>query len=468
MFRSFLVGVVAIAIIAARSPAENVRPPNIILILADDLGYETIGANGGESYKTPNLDRLASTGIRFERCNVQPLCTPTRVQLMTGMSNARNYIEFGSMDPKATTFGNLLKNAGYATAIAGKWQLGRDRDLPQRFGFDESCLWQHTRRPPRYANPGLEYNGVARDFTKGEYGPDLVSDFALEFIEKNKSKPFFLYYPMMLTHAPYQPTPDSSEYDPKATGEEKKNNKYFADMVTYMDKLVGKLVKQVDDAGIRNNTLIIFLGDNGTGKGVTSRFKGTGYGGGKGLTTARGMHVPLIANWTGHTPEGRTNDDLIDSTDFLPTICAAAGAKIPDTLRLDGQSFLPQLKGEAGQPREWIYNWYSQNGQPPIREFVTTKDYKLYRNGRFYNLKKDPFEENTPQQLADLTGDEAAAAQKLQDVLISYADARPSALAAKSKSSADPAAKKAAKRSPEERAARRARRAARQAGQNDS
>ena len=468
MFRSFLLGIVAIAAIAAHSRAENVRPPNIILIMADDLGYETIGANGGESYKTPNLDRLAATGIRFERCNVQPLCTPTRVQLMTGMSNARNYIEFGSMDPKVTTFGTLLKKAGYATAIAGKWQLGRDKGLPQRFGFDESCLWQHTRRPARYANPGLEYNGVERDFSNGEYGPDLVNDFALQFIEKNKSKPFFLYYPMMLTHAPYQPTPDSRDWDPKATGEEKKNNKYFADMVTYMDKLVGRLVKQVDDAGIRDNTLILFTGDNGTGRGVTSRFKGGDYPGGKGLTTARGMHVPLIANWPGKTPAGRTNDDLIDSTDFVPTICAAAGAKIPDTLRIDGQSFLPQLKGEAGRPREWIYTWYSQNPGSPIREFVASKEYKLYRNGRFFNLKKDPFEDNGPQQLAALTGDEAAAAKKLQAVLVSYADARPAELATKAKSNAEPAAKKGAKRSPEEKAARRARRAARQANENNS
>ena len=124
--------------------------------------------------------------MRFERCYVQPLCTPTRVGLMTGMSNARNYIEFGNMEPKSTTFGNLLKNAGYATAIAGKWQLGHDKDLPQRFGFDESCLWQHTRRPPRYANPGLEYNGVERDFNNGEYGPDLVSDFALKFIDEEQ------------------------------------------------------------------------------------------------------------------------------------------------------------------------------------------------------------------------------------------------------------------------------------------
>ncbi len=115
--------------------------PNIILILADDLGYETIGANGGTSYKTPVLDKLAAGGVRFTHCFAQPLCTPTRVQLMTGRSNARNYIDFGNMDPKAVTFGNYFKQAGYATCVVGKWQLGEAPDLPKKFGFDEHCLW---------------------------------------------------------------------------------------------------------------------------------------------------------------------------------------------------------------------------------------------------------------------------------------------------------------------------------------
>jgi arylsulfatase A len=429
MYRTILVALFAVASFASIAHAAAAKQPNIILIMADDLGYETLGSNGGTSYKTPNLDRLAAGGVRFERCQVQPLCTPTRVQLMTGISNARNYIEFGRMDPNATTFANLLKSAGYATCIAGKWQLGRDKNLPQKFGFDEACLWQHTRRPPRYANPGLEYNGEERDFNSGEYGPDLVSDFALEFITKNKSKSFFLYYPMMLTHAPYQPTPDSADWDPKAVGEEvNKSPKHFADDVAYMDKLVGKLVKHVDDLNLRDNTLILFLGDNGTGKGITSQTKSGAYPGGKGLTTARGMHVPLIANWPGHTPTGKVNDDLIDSTDFLPTVCAAAGAAIPASLKIDGHSFLPQIEGRAGQPREWIYTWYSQTGGPPTREFVTTKDYKLYRNGRFFDLRQDPFEEKEPKQAADLTGAEAETTKKLQAALAQFADARPAEL----------------------------------------
>ena len=109
------------------------------------------------------------------------------------------------------------------------------------------------------------------------------------------------------------------------------------------------------------------------------------------------MHVPLIANWPGHIRAGSVNDDLIDSTDFLPTICAAAGAKVPSSLKIDGHSFWPQLMGEKGEPREWIYTWYAQDGVAPIREFVTTKEFKLYRNGRFYDLKKDPFEDNDPE-----------------------------------------------------------------------
>jgi arylsulfatase A len=458
MFRSILLTLSVALAAHGFAHAADAKKPNIVLILADDLGYETLGADGGQSYKTPTLDTLAAAGMRFDRCYVQPLCTPTRVGLMTGMSNARNYIEFGAMEPKSTTFGNLLQKAGYVTAMAGKWQLGRDKDLPKQFGFDEACLWQHMRRAPRYANPGLDYNGVKRDFKDGEYGPDLVSDFALKFIDDNKSKPFFLYYPMMLTHAPYQPTPDGPDWDPKARGEQvNHDNKHFADMVAYMDKLVGKVVTKLDDLKLRDNTVILFLGDNGTGVGINSKLRGVDYPGGKGKTNARGMHVPLVANWPGHIRAGSVNDDLIDSTDFLPTICAAAGVKVPSSLKIDGHSFWPQLMGEKGEPREWIYTWYAQDGISPLHEFVMTKEYKLYRGGRFYDLKKDPFEDKDPKQVADLTGAEAKAAAKLKEALAQYADARTAEYVAKSQ-----AAKKASEENePPRKAARRARNAAR-------
>ena len=409
---------------AAESPAR----PNIILIMADDFGYECVTANGGQSYQTPHLDRLAAAGMRFEQCHVQPLCTPTRVQLMTGRYNIRNYLNFGTLVRTETTFAQLLKRAGYATGICGKWQLGRETDAPQHFGFDESYLWQHTRRPPRYANPGLEHNGVEKEFPEGSYGPTLVNDFALDFVTRHKEQPFFLYYPMILTHDPFQPTPDSPNWDPKAVGENvNRNVKHFTDMTAYMDKMVGRLDAKLAELGIRDNTLLLFIGDNGTGVSVTSRFNGADYKGGKGTTTQRGHHVPFIASWPAVMKQGRVSRDLISSTDFLPTLCQAAGVKVP--ANVDGVSFLPQLRGEKGAPREWLYCWYSprQSFELKVREFAFDHGYKLYRTGEFFNLAADPFE-MMPLDAAALASTQVAAKAKLQKVLDQFKDARPAEL----------------------------------------
>jgi arylsulfatase A len=410
--------------------SAEVAQPNLILIMADDLGYETIGANGGTSYPTPVLDTLAAGGARFTHCYVQPLCTPTRVQIMTGQYNVRNYIHFGNMDPKSVTFGNLLKNAGYATCVAGKWQLGRDPGLPKTFGFDEYGLWQHTRRPPRYANPGLEINGVEKDYTNGEYGPDVINAYALDFIARKKDGPFFLYYPMMLTHDPYQPTPDSKEWDPKAQGEQaNRKPEHFGEMVTYMDKLIGKVVSKLDALGIRDRTIVLFLGDNGTGKGTRSMMGERAVIGGKGSTTGAGMHVPLIVNGSGRVKAGTVCGDLVDSTDFLPTLLEAAGVTPPKDLTLDGRSFLPQLRGEKGRPREWVYSWYSprQGGDLKVKELAFDGHYKLYRDGTFFDLEKDA-EEKHPLEVGALEGEAAAAATRLQGALDLFKDARPAEL----------------------------------------
>jgi arylsulfatase A len=422
--RSFMIVAIYCAFAAFLNAAE--RKPNLVLILADDFGYECVTANGGQSYQTPNLDKLAAGGMRFEHCYVQPLCTPTRAQLMTGIYNVRNYIDFGTLDPKATTFGNLLKQSGYVTGICGKWQLGHDKGLPQHFGFDDALLWQHTRRPPRYANPGLERNSEEKDYEHGEYGPTLINDFALEFVTRNKDRPFFLYYPMILTHDPFQPTPESPDWDPKAKGEQvNRDVKHFADMTAYMDKMVGRLVAKLDELGLRENTLILFLGDNGTGVSVTTQFKGTAYPGGKGTRTARGTHVPLIASWPGHIAAGKVNNDLVGSVDFLPTLCEAAGTTVPASLRIDGRSFLPQLLGQKGQPREWLYSWYARNGGgTPQWEYAMSTAYKLYRDGKFFDLTADPFEEK-PLTASGLSGPAAAAAKTLQGALDQYATARP-------------------------------------------
>jgi len=404
---------------------QEVPRPNVILFVADDLGYECITANGGSSYSTSNLDKLAETGIRFTNCYMTPLCTPTRVQLMTAQYNVRNYTVFGELHRSERTFGNLFRDAGYATGIFGKWQLGRDWSLPAHFGFDTYCLWQLMRRPPRYANPGLEINGEQIDFTDGEYGPDLVLKHALDFIEANQERPFFLYYPMILPHDPFQPPPGTPDWDPTRTGERYDEVKHFADMVARMDTIVGQVIKKLEETGLREKTLVIFTADNGTSPRITSIFNGKEYRGGKGATTAAGMHVPLIVNFPGTIPPRIVCGDLVDSTDFLPTICKAAGIAIPDDWIMDGISFYPQLLGQTGNPRPWIYSWYlgqRREGQEMVH--VQNKQYKLYNDGRLYDILNDRLE-RFPIAPADRTSEQKTIAAELQRVLDGYKDARP-------------------------------------------
>jgi arylsulfatase A len=399
--------------------------PNIVLIMADDFGYECVSANGGQSYKTPNLDRLAASGVRFEHCHVQPLCTPTRVQLMTGRYNIRNYLNFGTLPRNEVTFGQLLKQSGYVTGICGKWQLGKEVDSPQHFGFDEALLWQHTRRPARYANPGLEYNGKEVEYPLGSYGPKIINDFAIDFASRHKDRPFLLYYPMMLTHSPYQPTPDSDRWDPATQGEKQKDQpSNFADMVEYMDKMVGRLDAKLSELGIRDNTLLIFLGDNGTGRTITSRFRGVDLQGGKGTTTHLGTHVPLIVSWPGVLKAGRVLGDLVSSVDILPTICDAGRVDVKHSI--DGESFLPTLVGKPATPRDSLYCWYSprQKLDLSVKEYAFNREFKLYRTGELYRIDKDALEV-TPLDTRNLDREALAAKQVLKRTLDQYTNARP-------------------------------------------
>lgn len=422
-----LLALLCLAALSFATAAE--KRPNVVLILADDLGYECLGCNGCESYKTPHLDALAAGGVRFTQCHVQPLCTPTRVELMTGKANVRNYTRFGHLEPSQTTFGNLFKKAGYATCITGKWQLSNGLEGPARFGFDEYCLWQVTRRPERYKNPGLEINGELKDYTNSEYGPDIVSDYALDFITRNKDKPFLLYYPMMLVHGPYQATPDSPDYADKAGL--KTTQPHFVDMVNRMDQMVGKVIAKLDELRLRDNTLVLFLGDNGTGRGTPTMFQGHEVIGGKGSTNMWGTHVPGIVNWPGHVVSGKVCDDLIDATDFLPTICEAATVSAPGDI--DGRSFFPQLKGEHGNPRPWLYSWYNPSGGPKAQaEFAHDSGFKLYTDGRFYNVIKDDHEKS-PLADGSLDAIAKAAKAKLQGALDQFQGTRPEAIAKEGK-----------------------------------
>ncbi|MGC6427564.1 MAG: sulfatase-like hydrolase/transferase [Akkermansiaceae bacterium] len=350
--------------------------PNVVLIMADDMGYEALSVNGSESCKTPHLDKLAAEGLRFTNGFSNPICTPSRVKMMTGQYNVRNYVEFGKLDRAQTTFAHQLKKVGYATCIAGKWQLGREKDAPQHFGFEKSCLWQHTRSgrsqqdgkriDRRFVNPQLEYNGEERDFTSGEYAPQLCTDFVCEFIEENKEKPFLVYYPMILTHCPFDPTPDSRDWDPDRLGsttykgDRKDPQRHFRDMVAFADKMVGQIVGQLEKAGVQENTLVIFTGDNGTDTPIVTPWKGRKVVGGKGKMTDEGHRVPFIVNWPGGIEKpGRVVDDLVEFSDVMPTLCEVTGADLPEGHPEDGVSLLPVLENRAGErKKDWIYVWY--------------------------------------------------------------------------------------------------------------
>ena len=285
-------------LLAALLPACSfAKRPNVLLIMADDVGIEGFGCYGGSSYRTPQIDKLAEEGLRFTHAYSQPLCTPTRVQIMTGRYNHRNWTYFGILDPKEKTFGHLMKEAGYKTCISGKWQLhsydppdfpnadrrrGKGMKVSQA-GFDEHCLfhsWHTEKKGSRYAGPTYYKNGKLITDDKDKYGPGVSVDFILDFMKRNRSEPMFVYYPMALPHRPMVPTPDSKEWkDPDRREEE--NLRCFADMVAYMDKMVGRLIKGLIDLGLREDTLVLFYSDNGTHLKVSSVLNGKQVQGGK-------------------------------------------------------------------------------------------------------------------------------------------------------------------------------------------
>jgi arylsulfatase A len=410
-----------IALLAGGEIVAAETRPNIVLIMADDVGIEGFSCYGSQSYKTPHVDALAAAGVRFANCHAQPLCTPTRMKLMTGRSNGRNYVRFSIMPPGTTTFAHLLKRAGYTTAVAGKWQLYGAKHYgklagkgihPTKAGFDEYCLWQIDRLGSRYWDPLVDRNGTILKNTAGKYGPDLFAEFITDFFKRHRDKPFFLYYPMALVHSPFPPTPTNDNGNRR-----NRPRKNFPAMVSYMDGIVGRIVKSLRDLKLDKNTLVIFTGDNGTHKSITSRMNGRTIRGGKGKTTDAGTHVPLVVAWPGKTPRGTVCRDLVDFTDFFPTVMEAAGATIPKDYKLDGRSFLPQALGRKGNPRDWIYCYYNPRPErtKPVR-FARDVRWKLYGDGRLFDLSKD-VDETTPLTAGGKTVASRVARKKLQAAL---------------------------------------------------
>ncbi|MFK7923893.1 MAG: DUF6807 family protein [Bacteroidia bacterium] len=403
---------------------RDAERPNIVLIMADDLGYETLAVNGGESYQTPNLDQMAREGMRFTNCYSTPLCTPSRVQLMTGKYNDRNYFAFGQLDSTEQTFADYLGESGYRTAIAGKWQLfgntrqreisGRIGSLPAQAGFDEYCLWQVKERTgPRFKDPHLNINGKDQ-VLKGEYGPDLFVDFLQDFMKAADDRPYLAYFPMALTHDPFRPTPDNSGEYPIDSLHKKNEARYFAENVAYMDKMIGRLLEQIKAR--QENTIVLFIGDNGTDRDVSSRWQGQEIQGKKGLPLRDGTHVPMIAWWPDHIQANQVNENLVDFTDFLPTLVAASRTTPPQDPELDGLSFYPQLLGQADSVRDYIFCDYAPRwGKFENARWVQDTKWKLYAGGRFFDVENDPMEEVV---LSENAGTQAIKA-KFQSVLAS-------------------------------------------------
>jgi len=389
------------------------KRPNIVFIMADDLGKEWLSCYGSECHQTPNIDCLAASGIRFENVYATPLCTPTRNELLTGRYPFRTGWTTHYDSPRwggqyfdwnrEITFARQLRSAGYATAIAGKWQINdlrKQPDVLNKHGFDEHCVWTgfETGNPPsgeRYFDSYIQQNGQ-RGTRKGTFGPDIFADFVIDFIKRHKDQPFLVYYPMVLTHTPFTQTPHN--LDTTATGA-----KLHPGMVDYVDSLVGRLLKTLDQLNLRDNTIVFFTSDNGTVSGVKCQACGKLVNGGKATLAEPGICMPFIVTGP-QVPRGKVTDELVDFSDICPTLIDLAGAKRPQGVTLDGRSFAGCLHGQAAsQPRrQWIY---SQLGQDRV---VRDKRYKLYNDGCCYDVQADLLETN---DLRDSDKAEVAAAR---------------------------------------------------------
>ena len=371
--------------------------PNILFIMVDDLGKEWISCYGAEDIQTPHIDQLATNGIRFTNAYSMPQCTPTRITLMTGQYPFRHgWVNHWDVPRwgggchfdwnRNPSVARLMKQAGYATAAAGKWQVNDFRVQPEAMvhhGFDDYCMWTGYEggNPPsgeRFWDPYIHTKAGSKTY-EGQYGEDVFADFLIDFMQKHKEEPMFLYFPMCLTHPPLVTTP----LEPELPDEPLVKHKA---MVRYTDLLVGKLVEALEELGIRENTLIFFTTDNGTSKGITGTLNGRQVKGKKGETLEAGTCEPFIVNGPG-VPEGVVSDALIDFTDLLPTFVELAGGEIPAGQVVDGRSFSEVVRGNSpDSPRSWMMSMGGKNNARLTAEGVENQYYfrdRVIRNKRY-------------------------------------------------------------------------------------
>jgi arylsulfatase A len=404
--RTFLrqsgLGLAAFAAFRATAQTKTPRKPNIVLIVADDVGYECIGVNGGKSYETPRLDAMAESGMRFEYAYSTPKCVPSRVTLLTGRYAHRTGYTWGKLPESEITVAQCLRKAGYATAVAGKWQLNLMKDnpaYPHEKGFDEYCLWA-WHEGPRYYYPWIWQNGeLLKEEVKDRYGPDVYCEFLIDFMRRNREGPFFAYFPMTLAHFPKKDEPPGPD-----------GHKSYGEMIAYMDLLVGRVLDALDEMGLRENTLVIFTTDNGSPDKVRTQFRGKTMQGGKGLLTDAGTHVPFYANWPGTIPAGSRTDDLVDFTDFMPTFTQLGGADMPKDRVIDGVSFVPRLLRNQTNRREWVFTEWQG------KYWARDRRYKLYGDGALFDMNADS-EEERPLVGEDLPNEAKQARARLQNAI---------------------------------------------------
>lgn len=366
-------------------------PPNILLVLVDDCSADELSFYGNTKYSTPVLDQLAADGARFETCWATPLCSPSRSLIMTGRYGFRTGWYANSMKkniplPKENLiFSQPLKEAGYRTAVAGKWQLP---GLPPEYGFDQWSLWAYRsmlpagvehpgvetldstkynyKKPARFWYPSVIQNGEYLPTTAEDYGPDVHTDFLIDFISQDSEQPFLAYYPMVLTHDPFFPSPLTIESpDEKFGASNQKRN--FKSNVEYMDHNIGRILASLEKLGLRENTAVIITADNGT----LHR--------GKGAAKEIGVREPLIVHWPGHVEKQGVKRELIDFSDIFPTVLDMAGVDIPEDYVHGGHSFLPLLMNEPYEEREFIFSYLD------TRRLVRDKRWLLEGDGRFFD-----------------------------------------------------------------------------------
>jgi len=381
----------AVTFLLLTSPVDAADLPNVIVIMADDIGAEGLSCFGSTIYTTPHLDRMAAEGIRFNNAYATPLCTPTRVMIMSGLyPNRTGYRaligkgEGGRLAPEIRTFAHDFRDAGYATAIAGKWQLGKFHEYPDQpveHGFDEYCMWTWVykgKKSSRYYGPQIYRDGKVTNGDAKDFGPDDYRDFVLDFIDRLKDQPFLVYFPMALVHSPFINPPDLKERaESRFTDDLDKKTRAFGHMITYMDQVVGDILAKLKEHNLEKNTLVLFTGDNGTHKSITSKLPGMDIKGGKGSMTEAGSRVPLLAWWPGHVKPA-VRDEFFCLVDVLPTIHSIAGVEL--NRRVDGIDLSHLLIGGEATNRKHVLINYGRGF------FVREKRFRLNQDGKLYDI----------------------------------------------------------------------------------